>query len=46
MHVAAAAAALGVIVSAQEAPRTPWGDPDLQGIWIGSTLTPLERPSE
>ena len=26
VHVAAAAAALGVIVSAQEAPRTPWGD--------------------
>ena len=46
VHVAAAAAALGVIVSAQEAPRTPWGDPDLQGIWVGSTLTPLERPSE
>ena len=27
-------------------PRTPWGDPDLQGIWVGSTLTPLERPAE
>ena len=25
--------------------RTPWGDPDLQGIWVGSTLTPLERPA-
>jgi hypothetical protein len=25
--------------------RTAWGDPDLQGIWIGSTLTPLERPA-
>ena len=24
--------------------RTAWGDPDLQGIWVGSTLTPLERP--
>ena len=23
--------------------QTPWGDPDLQGIWTGSTLTPLER---
>ena len=22
------------------------GDPDLQGIWVGSTLTPLERPAE
>lgn len=24
--------------------RTPWGEPDLQGIWDGDTLTPLERP--
>ena len=23
--------------------RTPWGDPDLQGIWSYATLTPLER---
>jgi hypothetical protein len=27
-------------------PRTPWGDPDLQGIWNNGTVTPLERPSE
>ena len=27
-------------------PSTPWGDPDLQGIWNNSTITPLERPSE
>ena len=27
-------------------PRTPWSDPDLQGIWDFRTLTPLERPSE
>ena len=26
-------------------PRTPWGDPDLQGIWNNSTTTPLERPA-
>ena len=25
-------------------PRTPWGDPDLQGIWDFRTITPLERP--
>jgi hypothetical protein len=25
-------------------PRTPWGDPDLQGVWNNSTTTPLERP--
>jgi hypothetical protein len=27
-------------------PRTPWGDPDLSGVWDFRTLTPLERPSE
>ena len=25
--------------------RTPWGDPDLQGIWTGQTFTPLQRPA-
>ena len=25
-------------------PRTPWGEPDLQGLWTSATLTPLERP--
>ena len=25
-------------------PRTPWGAPDLQGIWTNATLTPMERP--
>ena len=24
-------------------PRTPWGDPDIQGVWNSKTLTPLER---
>ena len=28
------------------APRTPWGDPDLQGMWDTRTYTPLERPAE
>ncbi len=27
-----------------EVPRTPYGDPDLQGNWTNATLTPLERP--
>jgi hypothetical protein len=27
-------------------PRTPWGDPDLQGIWSNATITPIERPKE
>jgi hypothetical protein len=26
-------------------PRTPWGDPDLQGIWSIATITPFERPT-
>ena len=26
-------------------PRTPWGDPNLQGVWSYATLTPLERPA-
>ena len=25
-------------------PRTPHGDPDLQGVWISRSATPLERP--
>src|SRR5215471_7101800 len=27
-----------------KSPRTPWGHPDLQGIWDYRTITPLERP--
>jgi len=27
------------------ASKTPWGDPDLQGIYTFSTLTPLQRPN-
>jgi hypothetical protein len=26
-------------------PRTPWGDPDLQGVWNDATSTPLQRPT-
>ena len=32
--------------SGAETPRTPWGDPDLQGIWEYWTFTPLQRPDE
>ena len=28
------------------APKTPWGHPDLQGLWSNATTTPLERPDE
>src|SRR6266581_6262099 len=26
-------------------PRTPWGAPDLQGVWDYRTITPLQRPA-
>ena len=26
-------------------PRTPWGDPDFQGVWTNETITPFERPA-
>jgi hypothetical protein len=26
--------------------RTPWGEPDLQGIWTDETATPLQRPAQ
>ena len=25
-------------------PRTPWGDPDLRGVYLTATYTPLQRP--
>ncbi|MEQ8953922.1 MAG: hypothetical protein RL120_07270 [Gammaproteobacteria bacterium] len=28
-----------------QVPRTPWGHPDLQGVWDRRTITPLQRPS-
>src|SRR5512138_3323671 len=32
--------------SAGRAPRTAWGDPDLQGIWTDPYQTPLQRPAQ
>ena len=42
----AAAASFLFITSANfaDVPRTSWGKPDLQGVWTGATVTPLERP--
>ena len=34
------------VAQSSEAPRTPWGDPDLGGVWDYWTFTPLERPEE
>ena len=43
------AATVGIVslvaaAAAGQTHRTPWGDPDLQGLWTNSTTTPLERP--
>ncbi len=31
---------------APASPQTPWGAPDLQGVWDFRTITPLQRPEE
>ncbi len=33
-------------VAQSTAPRMPWGDPDLQGVWDYRTITPLQRPED
>ena len=45
-HVQTAAAQTAGADAEPAAPRTPWGDPDLQGVWNHGTITPLERPAE
>ena len=37
---------MSVPVSSQEAIRTPWGEPNLQGIWNNPVVVPLERAEE
>jgi hypothetical protein len=32
--------------TAQSAPKTPWGAPDLQGTWSNTTVVPFERAKE
>jgi hypothetical protein len=39
------ALASAALASPYHAPRTPWGDPDLQGKWTNFSLTRLERPA-
>jgi hypothetical protein len=51
VRFAALLALLSVTVSGQSAyhaPRTPWGDPDLQGVWPATEFAsvPLQRPAE
>jgi hypothetical protein len=49
-HWLVVAGLLAAVVSASaqnsQAPRTAWGDPDLQGFWSNATLTPQQRPVE
>ena len=33
-------------ITASAQTRTPEGRPDLQGLWLNNTATPLERPAE
>src|SRR5215831_7792511 len=46
--VVLAAEAAAAQTSTYKVPRTPWGDPDLQGRWPAVEMqgTPFERPSE
>jgi hypothetical protein len=45
--IAGAVAVFSITASAQGDVRTPWGDPDLQGIWPSGQLmqVPFERPA-
>ena len=49
-HVAIIGVLLAVTAVSGQTPgrralfRTPWGDPDLQGLWTNATITPFERP--
>ena len=45
-HAAPKVAKTAAKKDAKAVPRTPWGDPDLQGIYHNVTMTPLERPAE
>jgi hypothetical protein len=44
--VGAALVVLLPMSAAAQGPRTPWGDPDIEGIWTNATLTPLQRPAD
>ena len=40
------AAQTGAAAKAGPAPKTAWGDPDLQGIWTDDYTTPLQRQAK
>jgi hypothetical protein len=39
------AATFRVPASTYTPPKTPWGDPDLQGVWDNHTVVPMQRPA-
>jgi hypothetical protein len=52
IKAAAVSVAILVLASSAQAPassstalKTPWGEPDLQGIWTEEFDTPLQRPA-
>jgi hypothetical protein len=49
-HIAGASAqapaASGTAPAPAHAPKTPWGEPDLQGIWTDEFDTPFQRPAK
>ena len=45
MKTVLAMVAVLLLASAADAQTTPWGDPDLQGVWSKQTPVPLERPA-
>ena len=42
--VALVALVAGPALAQDSAPRTAWGEPDLQGVWDFRTITPMQRP--
>jgi hypothetical protein len=53
LTIIAAVAVVSISLVAQQTaskkwapPKTPWGDPDLQGVWNDATSTPLQRPNQ
>ena len=40
------AAMFAAVQTQAEPPRTPWGDPDLNGVWKHAVGTPFERPDQ
>jgi len=43
--ISTAISGIAAQTSAQKTLRTPWGEPDLQGIWTEEFDTPLQRPA-